>query len=304
MSIAAHHRLSQMGVEVKQPHKRDEKGKGAKQDEREIKKYIKRARVKTPKQLEENRQAAERLARECEFRRRKSICDGLNFLQDFLDCHFEEHLDQIRITCDLTLEQIKMIGNEEDKKWGVRQCRRLFNAPVLSDQIGYLLWCELRQGDTLDHRHEKHANRESETETKTETEAEGWLIPIEEAPEPRESDIERHRNGSVDTEVSESEPSSPTCRVQRRQTGIPHDNYGWNPAYFTPSGMGNLGAVTAPGSPAPEPDEAHPRERARSAPDRLHMPRKKVDYLIADIRKRTAVGAGYLAASLASGYCL
>ncbi|KAI1636813.1 hypothetical protein F4809DRAFT_607269 [Biscogniauxia mediterranea] len=290
-------RLSVMGAEAKQPQKRDEKEKEVKRDEREIKKYIKKAPVKTPEQLEEDRQAAEQLARECEFRRCRSIRAGVDFLRDFLSCHFEEHLNQIRITCGLTLEQIKMIGNEKDKKWGVRQCRRLFNAPVLSDQIGYLLWCELRQGDALDHKHEKHENSESEIEE------EGQFTRIMEAPERQESEMERHRKGSVDREVV-SEPGSPTSRIHRRWTGMPHENYGWNPDYFTPSALQNPRAVTSPGSPAPEPDEGPQRGRAGSAPDKLHMPRKKVECLIEGFRKRTATGAGYLAASLARGYCL
>ncbi|KAI1485194.1 hypothetical protein F5X96DRAFT_661072 [Biscogniauxia mediterranea] len=291
-------RLAVMGAEAKQPHKRDEKGKGVERDEREIKKYIKKAPTKTPEQLEEDRQAAEQLARECEFRRCRSIRAGVDFLRDFLDCHFEEHLSQIRITCGLTLEEIKMIGNEEDKKWGVRQCRRLFNAPVLSDQIGYLLWCELRQGDALDHKHEKHENSESQVEE------EGQLSPVEEVPQPQGSEMERHRKGSVDSEVV-SEPGSPTSsRTQRRWTGMSHENYGWNPDYFTPSVLQNPGAVTSPGSPASGPDEGPQRERAGSAPDKLHMPRKKVEYLIEGFRKRTATGVGYLGASLARGYCL
>ncbi|KAI0009361.1 hypothetical protein F4779DRAFT_640554 [Xylariaceae sp. FL0662B] len=99
------------------------------------------------------RRAAAQLARERETRRRESVWDGREFLRDFLRTHFGEYLRHIQITSELTLDEIRMIGNEADKKWGTRQCRRLFNAPVLSDSIGYLLWCELRQGDALDHSH-------------------------------------------------------------------------------------------------------------------------------------------------------
>ncbi|KAK7964415.1 hypothetical protein PG988_011389 [Apiospora saccharicola] len=104
----------------------------------------------------------EALQQEHEFRRRFSIQEGRDFLEDFLRVHFGAHRDHVSIRADadraaargLTLEEIKMIGNEEDVAAGVRQCRRLFNAPVLSDRVGSLLYEELRQGDELDHSHE------------------------------------------------------------------------------------------------------------------------------------------------------
>ncbi|KAI5917997.1 hypothetical protein F4810DRAFT_693901 [Camillea tinctor] len=291
--------ISLMGAEVKPLPKKDDKGKEVERDGREIIKFIKKASTKTPQQREGDRRAVEQLIQECEIRRRASIHDGEEFLRDFLNCHFEEHLDQIRITCDLTLEQIKMIGNEEDQMWGVSQCQRLFNAPVLSDQIGYLLWCELRQGDTLDHSHEKPpTDKEAE---------ERPLNPIKEALELRESEIEIQRNGSVNTTVSE--PGSPTIRrMQRRWSGMPHDNHGWNLNYFPSETKTQIPADSpSPSSPASEPDEGQKQERAESTPGKPRMPRnprKKVDYLMEGIRKRTVVGAGYLAASLASGYSL
>ncbi|KAK7995775.1 hypothetical protein PG991_015242 [Apiospora marii] len=97
-------------------------------------------------------------SQEREFRRRFSIQEGRDFLADFLRVHFWAHRDQVAIRADAasarTLEEIKMIGNEGDAASGVRQCRRLFNAPVLSDRVGSLLYAELRQGGDLDHCHE------------------------------------------------------------------------------------------------------------------------------------------------------
>ncbi|KAI1326555.1 hypothetical protein F5Y16DRAFT_400250 [Xylariaceae sp. FL0255] len=91
---------------------------------------------------------------QCESRRLEGVMEGTAFLRRFLHHHFEDYYDHIQVISDITLEEIKMIGNE-DQAIGVRQCRKLFNAPVLSDQIGYLLWTELRQGLTLDHAHDR-----------------------------------------------------------------------------------------------------------------------------------------------------
>ncbi|KAK8062166.1 hypothetical protein PG997_014263 [Apiospora hydei] len=101
-------------------------------------------------------QALAALQREHEFRRRFSEQEGRDFLADFLRVHFAPHRDAVAIRRRpaKTLEEIKMIGNEEDVAAGVRQCRRLFNAPVLSDRVGSLLYEELRQGAELDHSHE------------------------------------------------------------------------------------------------------------------------------------------------------
>ncbi|KAI0378950.1 hypothetical protein F5Y04DRAFT_283320 [Hypomontagnella monticulosa] len=90
--------------------------------------------------------ATKQLAREYEIRRQESIEDGREFLKDFVRYYFREYVDHIRIISTLTFEEIKMIGNEQDQAYGVQQCRRLFNALVLSDQVGHLLWCELRKG--------------------------------------------------------------------------------------------------------------------------------------------------------------
>ncbi|KAI1338896.1 hypothetical protein F5Y15DRAFT_424342 [Xylariaceae sp. FL0016] len=116
---------------------------------------LKRTRTQSSQRSEVLCTATERLTRVREYRRRESVQDGEDFLKDFLEHHFETHIDHIRITCNLTLEDIKMIGNEEDQKLGVHACKKLFNAPVINDEIGYLLWCELRQGDGLDHSHER-----------------------------------------------------------------------------------------------------------------------------------------------------
>ncbi|KAK8030171.1 hypothetical protein PG993_011462 [Apiospora rasikravindrae] len=101
-------------------------------------------------------QALAELQREHEFRQRFSVQEGRDFLTDFLRVHFASHRDVVAIRRwpAKTLEEIKMIGNEEDVASGVRQCRRLFNAPVLSDRVGSLLYEELRQGADLDHSHE------------------------------------------------------------------------------------------------------------------------------------------------------
>ncbi|CAJ2504926.1 Uu.00g123200.m01.CDS01 [Anthostomella pinea] len=144
-----------MDFEVKPIYKRAEKAKALEKHEREVLRSIKKAHAKTAEQIQYQHHAAKQLAQECEFRHRESVQHGDEFLRDFLRCHFEQYLDHIRIISGQTLEEVKMIGNEKDQKLGVRQCRRLFNAPVLSDQIGYLLWCELRQGKALDHSHER-----------------------------------------------------------------------------------------------------------------------------------------------------
>ncbi|KAL7622156.1 hypothetical protein AAE478_007658 [Parahypoxylon ruwenzoriense] len=124
-------------------------------DGEQIEKHMKKTPNKISQPITDRAgRETEKLRYEWETRRHESIEDGSDFLKDFLRCHFEEHLDYIRIVNNLTLDEIKMIGNEQSKALGVRQCRRLFNAPVLSDQIGFLLWCELRQGHNLDHNHE------------------------------------------------------------------------------------------------------------------------------------------------------
>ncbi|ETS78322.1 hypothetical protein PFICI_10384 [Pestalotiopsis fici W106-1] len=87
---------------------------------------------------------------------------GREFLLDFLQSHFPEHLDNITLRGTPTLEEIRMIGNE-DLATGVRQCRRLFNAPVISDTVGSLLYQELRQGHALDHTHEVQYEEEAES---------------------------------------------------------------------------------------------------------------------------------------------
>lgn len=120
----------------------------------------------------------EALQQEHEFRRRFSIQEGRDFLSDFLRVHFAAHRDHVAIRADAasarTLEEIKMIGNEEDVASGVRQCRRLFNAPVLSDRVGSLLYEELRQGDDLDHSHEwRPFVTDSDDEDEDEDEGEG-----------------------------------------------------------------------------------------------------------------------------------
>jgi hypothetical protein len=85
--------------------------------------------------------------------RQEAQWKGRHFLLDFLRSHFPQHLDNITLRGTPTLEEIRFIGNE-DLATGVRQCRRLFNAPVISDKVGSLLYQELRQGQALDHTHE------------------------------------------------------------------------------------------------------------------------------------------------------
>ncbi|KAI0026022.1 hypothetical protein F4780DRAFT_718118 [Xylariomycetidae sp. FL0641] len=108
-----------------------------------------------PKQTNLDEQAIRQLKTARARRRRRSVQAAEAFLRDFVGAHFGEHADAIRITADAaTLDDIKMIGNETDQRTGVGACRRLFNAPVLSDQVGYLLWQELRQGEALGHSHD------------------------------------------------------------------------------------------------------------------------------------------------------
>ncbi|KAF3026460.1 hypothetical protein E8E14_012581 [Neopestalotiopsis sp. 37M] len=90
---------------------------------------------------------------------------GRHFLLDFLRSHFPKHLDNITLRGTPTLEEIRFIGNE-DLATGVRQCRRLFNAPVISDKVGSLLYQELRQGQALDHTHEVQYDPELKVDVK------------------------------------------------------------------------------------------------------------------------------------------
>jgi hypothetical protein len=216
---------------------------------------------------------------ENEFLRRATVEDGKDFLLDFLRYHFPDHLDSIAIKCRKTLEEIKTIGNEE-RSVGVRQCRRLFNAPVLSDEIGLLLWTELRQGDALSHCHEFHPDDEA------------WMEDF--APE----QLERKRTADLEARMTEYVKTQNLVVWNNHSSNsvVSHGNTGYN--------------ITSP-SPtiknAPNVDASQVRavaavtalvEQRQSVP----MDRKAVDGFLVGIKKRTAKGAGYFAASLAAGY--
>ncbi|KAI0175140.1 hypothetical protein BJ166DRAFT_587886 [Pestalotiopsis sp. NC0098] len=97
---------------------------------------------------------------EFDFRWCVDVCQGRDFLIDFLRCHFPEHMSIITLRGTPTLAEIRIIGNEQMAE-GVRQCRRLFNAPVISDTVGLLLYQELRQGESLDHSHDVCNDKEA-----------------------------------------------------------------------------------------------------------------------------------------------
>ncbi|KAH9907169.1 hypothetical protein F4778DRAFT_525701 [Xylariomycetidae sp. FL2044] len=261
----------------------------------EWKKYTKRPRIptlKTAARLADDRQAAAQLVREREFRHCVSVGEGEEFLKNFLRHHFEEYLDQIRVTCDLTLEEIKMIGNEEDKKSGVGQCRRLFNAPVLSDQVGYLLWCELRQGDALDHSHESSSddklNRRREEflwHRRTFCCIDTWKVP----------DLPRAAAGQQDGYVGGS--TYPTNRSSDAREGSRLDR----PSLVSEEGPSS--PIFKPISSLSSLLKVPQRDESNYETIRAPVDRKQAYHLRGGFPRRSLNGAEYLAASLASGYC-
>ncbi|ORY58432.1 uncharacterized protein BCR38DRAFT_447291 [Pseudomassariella vexata] len=250
-------------------------GKEIQKDIRRLSRYCRKhsRRKSSPVRFaDEQRQAAEQLEQECEFRRRLSVQDGVAFLEDFLHHHFPEHLDHIRIQSTLTLEDIKMIGNEEAAK-GIRECRRLFNAPVISDEIGTLLWNELRQGDALDHSHEWRSEDEVDKEN----------IPLAEIRQQRATILAEQKAKFMANALQE--------QLACRGVG-PSNGQGRTPPRrsrdVSPTRI--VAATTAV--------QQHDESSSTAV-----MDKKAVEGFLDEVKDRTAKAAGYFAASLASGYC-
>ncbi|KAH8196415.1 hypothetical protein TruAng_009431 [Truncatella angustata] len=263
---------------------------------REIKKDIQRmSKYKTKsaqtkiksqaRQEEDERHTREGLMYEHEFRRRMSANEGREFLLDFIQDHFPEHVQNITIRGTKTLEEIKMIGNEDEPSVGVRQCRRLFNAPVMSDQVGLLLWQELRQGDALDHSHE--------TLTGDEAERDGVVLQAVRRRRSKELDrllTEYIAERRVEREASTvADASLPVNAQQNREVAVkPY--------------LGRTNCNQGPGGrSAMRMPEAMSRV-AEQAAACISMEKKAPDGFLGGVKKSAAKGVAQFAAALASGY--
>ncbi len=85
----------------------------------------------------------DRAAREAEMESRARAC---NYLSTFLHSSpWTDQLDQITIVWDSvpSMEELESYG-ELDEKEGTRNCRRLFKAVVVWDEVGHLLWQTLK----------------------------------------------------------------------------------------------------------------------------------------------------------------
>ncbi|KAI8631230.1 hypothetical protein F5Y19DRAFT_473628 [Xylariaceae sp. FL1651] len=262
-----------MRAEVMDFPKRDDKSKKIEVVVRQTKKSLKKVPSMTPELLENKRIELEHLAREREALRLEAVMDGKGFLTDFLRYHFEDQFDNIRIISKLTLEEIKMIGNEENINCGVRQCRRLFNAPVLSDQVGYLLWRELRQGNALDHSHKRMED--------------GASLQYNNVDDTHEQRTSEETQGADFIDLAVSIHISP--QIERSRSGLSHD------------GSLNSGQASSPSSTKTSETKA---DQIQPPPMEERLQKRKADCFMGDFKKHTLTGAGYFAASLARGYCL
>ncbi|KAJ6788938.1 hypothetical protein PWT90_05189 [Aphanocladium album] len=85
----------------------------------------------------------DRVAREAEMESRARAC---NYLTTFLHSSpWTDQLDQITIVWDSvpSMEELESYG-ELDEKEGTRNCRRMFKAVVVWDEVGRLLWQTLK----------------------------------------------------------------------------------------------------------------------------------------------------------------
>jgi hypothetical protein len=229
-------------------------------------------------------QAKGQLEQEHELRRRVSVEEGKEFLLDFLHHHFEDHIGAITIKSTKTLEEIKMIGNE-DLSTGVRLCRRLFNAPVISDQVGLLLWQELRQGDALNHNHETRTRRSG-----SHTMEIGVM---------RRDGMELLLDNSTLEYMAQKQGI--ICDGVLGQLGVRIHNHNCAcrgmttsaqaPAGSVPRGVTMEGVVVVAATTATQ-QEA----------DSIPMEKRTLDGFLESIKRRTSKGAGYFASSLAMGY--
>lgn len=216
----------------------------------------------------------QKLQEENEFRHLLAVQEGRDFLYHFAKTHFESHMDHISITNTKSIGEIKMIGNEE-LSVGVQQCRRLFNAPVISDEMGLLLWQELRQGDALDHSHEEAAA------------AAGAVAADDVAPEERR----RQRTAAFEEQIAawhtyqqrRAEHGTELCEALRSRYGYTYDS---------------VERAAKPGKPARRP----PPKRGPYPLLALPVERRALDGFLNEVKRRTARSAGTLAATLAAGY--
>ncbi|KAK8078796.1 hypothetical protein PG994_002603 [Apiospora phragmitis] len=277
-------------------------------------------------------QKLEELQHEHEFRRRFSVQEGRDFLADFLRVHFAEHRDHVAIRTAKTLEEIKMIGNEEDVASGVRQCRRLFNAPVLSDSVGSLLYEELRQGEDLDHSHEwrpsitddddervyeedkKNDGLQQSRENRKKDKKKKKKIPApEELRQWRVDDFERSKAEFIEmmqlaatAQNVNGNNSSNTALCRCASLAGPTSTSGCMACSRPPPG----GQSSEPNiiSFKPRRDGAAQSYAARSEEEldelarELLAGRKSVDSILSEVKRRTFRGAELIAASLAAGY--
>lgn len=242
-----------------------------------------RRKSKGPVCFEEgSKHTMEQLEHEHEFRRRVSVEQGKDFLLDFLQHHFEEHLGTITIKSNKTLEEIKMIGNEE-LPVGVRQCRRLFNAPVISDQVGLLLWQELRQGDALCHSHEVPTQDEG---------SESHILEMEVI---QQTSVGLLLEGSMAEYIAQSQ----VCGGVLGQLGVQIHNHN-----CTCRGMAASAQDLADSAPRTAMLEGVVAAAAsqQAAGASIPMERRTLDGFLEGIKRRTSRGAGYFAGSLATGY--
>jgi hypothetical protein len=81
---------------------------------------------------------------EKEQRRWDSIFEAREYLFAFVNEGWESNMDHIKVVCSLTTDELRRIGKLERPE-GVAQCRKLFVAPVLNDEIACALWKILRE---------------------------------------------------------------------------------------------------------------------------------------------------------------
>jgi hypothetical protein len=77
-----------------------------------------------------------------ENQRSQSIKDAMEYLQGFIRTGWPNNIDFIKVQRELTMEQLKFIGTLGQQD-GVRECGKLFRAPVIHNEIAYDLWKRL-----------------------------------------------------------------------------------------------------------------------------------------------------------------
>ncbi|KAK8116480.1 uncharacterized protein PG998_004761 [Apiospora kogelbergensis] len=246
-------------------------------------------------------QSLEELQHEHEFRRRFSIQEAHDFLSDFLQVHFAEHRDLVTVRTSKTLEEVKMIGNEEDVASGVRQCRRLFNAPVISDRVGSLLYEELRQGADLDHSHEwwrcVHDDDDQDydygNDEYDEMKQKGATKMMKRMTKMTADELRRRRDEDFERSKAKF--------IEMRQLATPFHNSDIT-TNTNPYGLCRCAPM---GGQAPSMLECIKKREKKGEESASRDPlegRKSVDGLLSEVKRRTWRGAEYIVASLAAGY--